>query len=300
MLELKCTSLPLHSLAQHPAYSPLILPNIQSQLTFVEPATDWIAIEAHWHDQLVGLALTKIFRYNRMAQLYSLVVHENYRHQGIGRQLFAFLQHHLIRQENVIALGFEYEQTSPSALALEKIVASQGWLAPKVYLIRCYFTLALFNPSWLYQAYRPSPSLSFFPWKELRPYEKEQILFMASQSRFISYLSPLRQDSLIDPETSVGLRTPHQVVGWSITHRLDPQTLRYSILYVDSSLLLSGCGIQLLAESIKRQKQLPLPYALFEVNLKEIDPSWKRFVKKRLIPLAQRIESMKWATQVFV
>jgi GNAT superfamily N-acetyltransferase len=300
MLELKCTPLPPHSLVQHPAYSPLIVPGVQLQLASTEPSTDWIAIEAHWQGQLVGLALAKIFRYNRMAQLYSLVVHEDYRRRGMGRQLFAFLQHHLIQQESVIALGFEYEHSSPSALALEKILASQGWLPPKIYLIRCHFTLALFNPPWLYHPYRSPPSFTFFPWKELRPDEKEQIRFMASQGRFISYLSPFRQEALIDLETSVGLRTPHQLMGWSITHHLDPQTLRYSILYVDRSLLLSGYGIQLLAESIKRQKQLPIPYALFEINLKEIDPSWWRFVKKRLLPLAQHIERMKWATQVFV
>lgn len=300
MLEFKRTPLPSSTLAHSPEYIPLIKPEILPQLPLLSSEFYWVAVEAHLHNQLVGLALAEVYPHNHFSQLYSFVVQENYRRQGIGTQLFAFLQKWLIEQEQVQALGIEYERKAPYAPALEKIVASQGWLPPYTYLIRCHFDVRIFNPPWFHRSYAFPPSFQLFPWKELLPAERKHIDYMEQQGMFPPYLFPFQNESQLDLETSVGLRQNGQLVGWSITHRLDPETISYSILYIDRSLHRSGLGIQLLIASIQRQKQSLVPYALFEVKLKEIDPSWWHFVKKRLIPTAQRVERMRWAIHVFV
>ena len=136
--------------------------------------------------------------------------------------------------------------------------------------------------------------------EELLPTDREYIAYLAYQRRFIPYLDPLQDEDLIDKETSVGLRQEGHIVGWSITQCPNPSTICYSILYIDHALLHTGCGIQLLVESIRRQKQLPIPNAILEINLKQIDPSWWHFLKKRLIPLAYKIDRVKHAIHLFI
>jgi GNAT superfamily N-acetyltransferase len=298
MLEIQRTSLTLSSLLQSPDYSSLIHPSILSSLTTPSFATRWVAIEARLAGELVGLLLSEIYPLLRIAQLYSLVVKPKYRHQGIGRQLFAFAEDWLVQEEQVQSIELIYDQTDPFAAPLEKIMASLGWPSAKLFLIRCHFDAYTFNPPWIHLIYHlPSP-MSFFDWKNLLPNERNAIDYLANQGRFLPYLSPFHEEEFVDKETSVGLRKDGEVIGWSITRRPNPLTIRYSSLYVDSSLLHSGIGIQLLVESIRRHKQLPIPHAIFEVNLMEIDPSWWRFVKRRLMPMASKIEHLKKAMRI--
>ncbi|WP_068467223.1 GNAT family N-acetyltransferase [Candidatus Protochlamydia phocaeensis] len=301
ILELKKIRLTTLEAGQIKAYESLALPSALFLLQRPQTEDGYsVAIEARLGNQLVGLALAEIYYLNQTAQLFSLFVEEAHRRQGIGLAIFRFLQESLVQEEAVHAIGFEYEKQAPHAEALEKILAHVGWMRPKVYLVRCHFDAYAFNPPWIRSSFRFPPDLTLFKWSELTEREREQILYRQEQGRFLPYLSPFREENIIDYPTSIGLRRNDQIIGWSITHRIDPQTIRYTALYIDSSFLLSGYGIRLLVESIRLHKQLPIPRALFEVNVEEIDPSWLFFVKKRLIPYTDKVERMKWALRIFV
>ena len=297
MLEIKHSLLPIFELAQSPEYIPLIRPSILPFLRQPSPVGQWVAIEARLENELVGLTLSEVYdeHLKYTAQLYSFVVKPLYRQQGIGRKIFAFTQDWLVKQEKIASFEFVYTQEDPFTPALEKILASQGWTPAKTLLIRCDFDVNEFNPPWLHYANRLSSSMRFFSWNELLPTDKKHIAYLASQRRFVPYLNPLEEPDLIDKPTSVGLRQKEQIVGWSITKRVNPTTIFYSMLYVDHSLLHQGYGIQLLAESIRRQKKLRIPDATLEINVREIDPSWAHFLKRRLMPLARKIEHIQHA-----
>lgn len=299
MLKFQRISLQIDPSFQSSAYISLILPFVYPLLITPDPHTHWVAIEAHLDGELVALSLSQVSEVNQIARLYSLVVKPEHRQKGIGKQLFSFTQDLLAQEEKIRCLTIEYEQSDPFIAAIEKILVAQGWPPAQLYLIRCHFILDQFNPYWFRAPYRlPSP-MQLFDWKDLTRSDRKQIDYLYQQGRFLSYLSPLHHEEQIHMETSVGLRHHEKVIGWSITYKIDPTTIRYAILYIDNAFLHTGYGIQLVLESIRRQKQLPIPKAIFEVNLKEIDPSWWRFVKKRLIPLAYEVERWKWATYLF-
>ena len=302
MLEIKRTSFSLAELAQSLDYISLIRPTILPFLHNPSPVGKWIPIEARLEGELVGLILGEVYDdgWKRTAQLYSFIVKPLYRQQGIGRRLFAFTQDVLVKEERVVAFEFLYTEGDPFTPAVEKILASQGWIPTKILLIRCHFDADAFNPSWIHRPYHLPPSMHFFPWKELLPKERSYIEYLGRQRRFVPYLNPFQEEELIKMETSVGLRQENHVVGWSITHQPDPSTIRYSILYIDNSLLHTGYGIQLLVESIRRHKSLAIPNAILEINVKEIDPSWWHFIKKRLIPIARKVDRIKHAIQLFL
>jgi GNAT superfamily N-acetyltransferase len=302
MLEIKRSSLPLSELAQSPEYIPLIDPYI---LTFLKQPTHvgkWVAIEARLEGKLVGLALFEVYDegLRHTAQLYSLIVSPNHRRKGIGRQLLAFAQEVAVKEEESVSFEFVYSKEDPFAPAIDKILASLDWAPPNTLLVRCHFDAYAFDPPWIHRQYHLPPSMTFFTWTNLTPEDKKHIEYLGYHQRFLPYLNPFKDEKLIDKETSVGLRHKKQVVGWSITHRTDPSTICYRSLYVDSSLLHTGYGIQLLVESIRRHKKLPIPNAVLEANVRQIDPSWAHFIKKRLFPLTNKIEHVKHAIRIFI
>lgn len=301
MLEIKRSSLPLSELAQSPEYISLIDPYI---LTFLQQPTHvgkWVAIEARLDSELIGLALFEVYDdgLKHTAQLYSFIISSHHRRKGIGRQLFAFAQEVAVNEEDCISYEFIYTQENPFTTALEKILTSSNWTS-KTLLVRCHFDAYSFDPPWIHRNYPLPPSMSFFTWTNLNPEDRKHIEYLAYHQRFLPYLNPFKEEKLIDKETSVGLRHKKKVVGWSITHRTDPSTICYRALYVDSSLLHTGYGIQLLIESIRRHKKLLIPHAILEVNVKEIDSSWTHFIKKRLFPLSNKIEHVKHAIRIFI
>ncbi len=302
MLEIRHSPLSSSELAQSPEYIPLIRPSILPFLLELSQVGPWVAVEARLKDELVGLTLSQVYDDNlkRTAQLYSFIVDPRHRQQGIGRQLFSFTQNLLVKEEKVISFEFVYTKEDPFTPAVEKILVSLGWTPARTLLVRCHFDAYAFNPPWIHHPHHLPSSMKFFSWKDLRPEDRKHIEYLVYQRRVLPYLNPFREEALIDTETSVGLRQKKQVVGWSITHRPDPLTICYSKLYVDHSLLRTGYGIQLLVESIRRQKSLSIPNAILEVNVEEIDPSWAHFIKKRLFPLAHQIERVKHAMRLFI
>lgn len=299
MLEIKRTTLPLSELIQSPDYASLIKPSLLPELRSPSDLTRWIAAEAWMDGKLAALALAEIYPLNRIGKLRSLVIHENFTGKGIWRPLFTFMQERLSSEEKMRGMEWIYDQESPSAPAMESILASLGWAPPLLYLIRFHFDADSFNPPWLNRTFPLPANMRYFPWKDLLPQDRDTINYLSQQGRFPPYLSPLYKEETIDLETSVGLRKEGLLVGWSLTRRPDPSTILYSSLYIDSGLLYGGYGIQLLLESIRRHKKLPVPHALFEISLREIDPTWLHFVNKRLLPYAVRVERIKQAFRIF-
>ncbi len=254
-----------------------------------------IAIEAHLAGELVGLSFAEVYPLHHLAQIDALIVKPTHRNRGIGRALFVFTEDILVQEEGACALEFLYEGRDSSTPALEKILIASGWLPGKWFLLRCHFDLSTFNPEWLYYPPRLSTGIEIFPWERLSTEDRSTIVHLEEQGRFLPYLSPLQSEESIDIDISVGLRDQGRICGWNITQRDSPSTRRYASLYIDRRFLYTGYGIQLLAASLRLQKEKPLPCAIFEANANEIDPGWRRFIHKRLLPLATQIERIKRA-----
>lgn len=80
---------------------------------------------------------------------------------------------------------------------------------------------------WLNKNYRFSPSFTFFPWQEITPEERLNLQKQQETSLWIpDELSPFKHEENLEPLNSLGLRYEGEVVGWVITHRLSPDTIR--------------------------------------------------------------------------
>lgn len=116
-----------------------------------------------------------------------------------------------------------------------------------------------------------------FPWSELTPTEKQEIL--PGQWDTPS-LFPFSDDSRIEQVNSLVLRYNGEIIGWCVNHRVAPDTIRYSTLFVREKFQKLGRGVSLLAESIKRQIAGSVPYYTFAVARE--NAQMLQFVNRRL------------------
>ena len=303
-MELILTRIPF-TLADAAYYEDFIFPSAKQELIRAEKSEGYfVCIEAREAGEIVGLALAKLYLENRGAHLYSLFVKEARRRQGIGLALFKFLEETLVKSEKAAVMAFDFLDEPLFAPAIEKILAHQEWLPPSIYLMRCNFDKT-FNPDWWVRPSRLPEGVEFFPWKDLTIQDREAVDKMKEKNAYLSPLWPFHEEEKIDLFTSVGLRQNNKIIGWNITHRVDPLSIRYSILFIKKEFQFSGLSIQLLVESLRLLRVLldegdPITLAYLELRLKHISPSWLRFVKRRLAPYASKVEYKKWAIKFYL
>ncbi len=118
-----------------------------------------------------------------------------------------------------------------------------------------------------------------FPWSELTDAEKQQI---QQTLDYPTSLSPFENDSRLEPLNSLGLRYGEEVVGWIVTHRVAPDTIRYSTMFVAQRFQKLGRGVALISEALKRQIASPVPNCTWAVAME--NQQMAHFQRRRLAP----------------
>ncbi len=237
----------------------------------------------------IGLALASYVPILRFAELHSIHVKESDDFQEIGKHLLAKLDE-VLKQTGCLVITFNYFTDTPETEALETLFASANWKPPKTFSIHCHFLAEAFSPEWLENAPQLPDDFEIFPWTDLLPKERERLLFHQAQGVIPLEISPFnKREKLIEPLNSLGLRHRDEVVGWMVTHRINPDRIQYSSLYIHREFQRRAIAIRLLSESIMLQKEAQIPLAELEVNVQRVDVTWINFVKRRLIPFANKV-----------
>ncbi len=205
-----------------------------------------------------------------------------HRQQGLGKRL-------LTRMEQVLSnhgcqqvdLTYRSDATTP---ALEHILGQYNWLPARPYSLICSTQAKNFEQApWMYRHPLPA-SFTTFPWLELTAEQRQEIQAQRQESlKYPPELDPFKEEDKIEPTTSLGLCYQGQVIGWMITHRIAPDTLRYSALFVKQDLPKIRCAVPLIAAAIKRQIEnaevTNLTFVVMAYNTPMI-----RFLQRHLAP----------------
>lgn len=270
-----------------------LLPNnLQDVLKEKSKHTQPILIAARDNGSLAGILLAAYNVTLRFAKVEYLFVLENHRNKHVGRKLLATFENEV---NPSTILEIIYPGNEPQSPAIEKILKANQWSEGRPHVIRCFFHPATFSAPWINIKSRYPKDCKEFKWKELREKDKKSIDLIAKQGHFPPYLSPFRDEKLIDLNYSLGLRKNGNVVGWVITHKEDPNTTRFAALYIEHHLRHTGAAIYLLASAIRRLIAMPTPVAVMDVSLSQTGSSWIKLVEKRLIPYATKVVKLKQA-----
>jgi hypothetical protein len=263
------------------------------------PDTSIVAIETLVDGNPAAILIVSLYELLHLADIHVLAIADPFLSLNLTPALIAALQKELLLRK-CRTLMFVYSKEMAEKLDLSKVLKELSWEGDNLFEIKASYACQDFHPSWFEQEKAIPPGWEIFFWKDLTTKEKEKLLLRQQHFSFPRAISPFgKKEALIEPLNSLGLRYHGEVVGWMITHRIKPDTLLYSSLYVDQEHRASGMGIQLVRTAVKQQQSSSIPFSLFEINVRQIDSSWLHFVKRRLLPYALRVDYTRQAWKHF-
>jgi GNAT superfamily N-acetyltransferase len=284
----------LHNFGCAFLYSPLTYPLYRSWLQTLTIEGNIIAIGASVTDKPVGLALAEILG-DGSAKLLSIFVEPNSRRLGIGTALVNNLENELILRD-CKSIEIIYIADQSTTLALECLLKKCNWPSAKPRMLICKTTTDdMTNAPWMKLSRMPA-AYEIFPWMEITSQERVALKKQQEEKRWMaSDAIPFDYEQDLEPINSIGLRYKGEVVGWLITHRIAPDTIRYTCSYVRPDIQKMGRIIPLYIRATQLQMEAGISRGTWTVSL--MHTSMIAFVKKHmgpyLISLEQSMESSK-------
>ncbi|WP_013325559.1 TIGR03032 family protein [Gloeothece verrucosa] len=241
-------------------YDELTFPRLQKRFKKQPPQGEVTGLSASVAGAMVGFAIAE--RLNlQQGEIISLFVLPEYRNQGIGTRLVAYLEKELA-QQGCTELIISYHTSLLTKAALEPLLQKLNWSTPTITLVLGKTsTEKIALAPWL-QKYPLPPTFEVFPWLEES--------------------STSNGDHPLEPLNSLGLRYGGEVIGRVLTHRVASDTIRYTTLEMAEPFQRKGRGVSLLAEAISRQVNSDVPYLTGAVSPGY--PGLWQFVGRHLTP----------------
>lgn len=238
-----------------PAFLQLTYPAMRPALLCAGRDPSILAFGAQDDGLPVALALGYV--QDGAVQVLSLFTAEEYRNRGVASGLLASLE--------LTALGagagrleLTYMTGRASEPALTRVLDKQHWSAPekRMQFLKAHTRPLDQAPRWIRVATAPVGACAF-PWHELDAKAGQRLRDSQARNpwvpREVDPFVILPSEPPFDRDTSIGLLYRGELAGWLITHRIAPDTIRYSRWCVHPDLRRGAAGPFLLAEAIRRQ-----------------------------------------------
>ncbi len=272
------------------AFGHLTFPLFRSQLA--EAGT--LAIGAACAGQPVGLALA---RAGREAELLSIAVAGPWRRRGVAGRLLAELEVRLAAcgSERLSAVWIAGQPSTP---AVERLLARRGFAPPQPRMLVCRARLARLAESPFVAGRRAPRRGRVVGWDELTAPQRDALRASTRDpARCPDWARPFFEEERIEAACSVALEDDGAVLGWMIAHRIAPDTVRYSRLYVLRGAA-QGAGFALAAEAAWRQHSRLGNAAPFgSCDLAVSNRMMTNFLGRRLRPWLDSVTASKGASK---
>ena len=269
-------------------FTALTFPLFRPLLTTVEADSRCVFVGATLLNQPVALGIAEIDQEDQTrGEVLSIFVAPQHRRNGLGSKLLNMLEG-AMAERGAQSGRLTYMTGLPQTPALESMLSRGQWMEPRCRMMVCDGEFdQIIKAPWMRNRELP-PEFSMFPWSELTQAERQEIADrQATQQWYPEVLTPYRNEHLVEPAMSLGLRYKGEIVGWCIAHRLSVDTVRFASLFVRRDLQTVGRAVQLLANSIYLSVGTPIYKARFDVAMD--NPGMLRFIKTRMAPYLTNI-----------
>lgn len=187
------------------------------------------------------------------AEVLSLFVTTAFRGRGVATQLLVRLEEEL-RGRGFGRVTGVYMTGQPGIPALERVLEKSGWEPPVTRMLTIRFTLDEARRTRWFDRFPLGSDYEVFPWVELTPREREELVRSQSEKRWIAEdLEPWKFDrDGFEPVSSLGVRRCGLVVGWVINHAISDRVVRFTCSYIRKDLGRRGRILPVYTESIRR------------------------------------------------
>jgi uncharacterized protein (TIGR03032 family) len=224
-----------------------------------------LAVSAMASGTMVGLVIAERTP-DGQAKLVSMLVEPGFRRLGIAAHLVVYLQR-FVAQQGVQTLSASYQASAAITASFEPLLAKLGWPAPQTDFVLIQSNADKLATTGWATRYALKPAYSIFPWLEATPADMAVAQTLGAPAVLLppqppTPTPPSTQDAQpLEPAISLGLRHQGALVGWLIAHRVAPDAVRYSSVFVAPAHRLRGQGLALLAEGFNRQHSAGITHA---------------------------------------
>lgn len=236
-------------------FAPLLPNRLKQQVQSGQVHADQslLAVVAAQDDEAIGLAAARPLVDGETAELAALHVLPAHRGQGLATELLTLLERACHQHERGM-LQAEYRSNRSHQAALERIFEKRDWGAPRVHAhLHKMLAADLVGHPALDRADLPVGDV--LPWDGVDETDRRQIRQQLEREQVPAAVSPFQRPEAIEPAASLALRTSDGIQAWMIAHRLSPDAVQLSALYVASAIRRQGVGRGLLCASVHRQHE---------------------------------------------
>jgi GNAT superfamily N-acetyltransferase len=271
------------------SYQHMTFPGLQYLLEKTETEIAIFAYTITYMNQPIGLCIGEINQQKESAEVLSLFVEPTHRNRGVATQLLQYIESEM-KARGCQHMSINYLSGKPTTASLERVLQKCLWAEPHVHEIICkgHIYNGIKMP-WVKKEGYFVNSYEIFPWSSIT---NEEIMSIQERKDNIPQdLYPLQYMANMEGVNSIGLRYRGDVVGWLISHRIAPDTIRFTCSYIRQDLQKIGRNLGLMAEAIKRQYQARVPYIIWTTPMHH--QGMVEFTKKRISPFLIYLKEFK-------
>lgn len=253
-------------------FESMTFPLMRGKLAKVSRNGPFVAMGAFAGQRPIGLALAEI-NPKGVAEILSLFVLFDQRMRGVGTSLLRLLERD-VKKLGVTRLKTVWNEGGASAEAFSAVLAKLGFSAPHKRLLTLRADMRTVFGEDLEKDYLPYSEGTRLPrgyeismWRDLNAEESDFIRTRQGRPEWYeARANPFREESLIEPLNSLVLRKGG-VVGWLVTHRPGPDTIRYTDVFIRKDLeKTGGVAIAMVVYAFFLQKRLGPPLLTMAVE----------------------------------
>jgi hypothetical protein len=234
-----------------PAFLRMSSATLAPRLHDLSAASTTIAVAAMDGGVPLGLAVAASDK-TPEGEVLSIFVKPERCRQGIGGRLLARAEGEL-KARGCTAAVIRYHTHAPSCAALERMLAKGGWSAPQPVLTLAKIDLIITEQAkWLQHRGVAAP-YALVPWLELKPEQLAQL--PGFRGEVPDDFWPLNEKLPADP-SSLALLRGDELAGWLVAHRLEADSVRFTILFVRPKWRTSINSFALCAEVARRVRRM--------------------------------------------
>lgn len=218
--------------------------------------------------QPIGLILGEIVKDGRM-HIHTIFIKPKYRRLGAAAALLKEMQQSATAK-NCPGISFGFIDDNPYSELFNKLLQKCGWQPADTVMLLYKLDMEhlLEKDAPLFSLMELPESFTVSSWQELSKQDFEGI----KKGQGIWYpelTSPFLEDERVDPFNSVFLRDENkEIIGWTITHLLDSETMLYRNIFVKDEYRAMGYAMILMGNAIWRQYDRGIYKLMFCVHVK--------------------------------
>ena len=261
----------------------------------LELTSEYIAIGVVEDGTPIGLGVARM-PVAKPAEIISIFIKPERWNQGLGSQLMRIFET-TARERTCSAIAVSYTTLGKCVPAVEKMLRKTDWPEAETRMLLAEISPDIGKKAEWIQRLRIPESIDVFPWCEITPTEREGL--EGVKDTVTPALWPFTLEKFpLEPVNSLGLRQGGEVIGWMICHRISPNRIRYTSLYVREPWRTPELSFALLAEAVRRKQEAYPDTIIASLAVQVENKPMLRVLERKLKPYAVGWSEMRGSVKL--